>query len=524
MPDRRRHEGWLRAARVSACVGALVSIALALPGCRLGPDGPPAVEPPVAEMPRASADDGLSSDAPVAPRWWELLRDPQLDALVARADANNQSLAAALGSVRAAYAGIGVSEAELWPTLALGAQYSRTLTNIAQLAADGVRTEPYNLYAYGIGMPAWEIDLWGSVQRQVEFAKADAGKQVELLRDALVSVRAQVGATYVQLRTLEEKRAVLARNIASLTASCDAVKARYDAGVATALDLARVEAQRAAVEAQLPQVDAGIAAAIAQLAVLCGANPSEMRAELADAKPIPEVPDVVGIGLPADLLERRPDVRAARQELVASTARIGVAEASRLPSISVSGNFYIAANALSGLGDLANKAYSIGPSLYWPLFTGGKIDAQVSQQKALAEAALARYRGAVIDAVGDLSAATSDFVEARAGVRASQAALESARRVRMLARQQFEAGVTDITMLLDVERQELEAESAAADARGARAQALVSLCKALGGGWGDADVERAAAEGAKDAGIELSRELSATDGSATDDSATDGTR
>ena len=510
MPDRRRHEGWWRAAHVSACVGALVSIALALPGCRLGPDGPPAVEPSVVEMSCASADDGLSSDAPVAPRWWELLRDPQLDALVARADANNQSLAAALGSVRATYAGIGVSEAELWPTLALGAQYSRTLTNIAQLAADGVRTEPYNLYAYGIGMPAWEIDLWGSVQRQVEFAKADAGKQVELLRDALVSVRAQVGATYVQLRTLEEKRAVLARNIASLTASCDAVKARYDAGVATALDLARVEAQRAAVEAQLPQVDAGIAAAIAQLAVLCGANPSEMRAELADAKPIPEVPDVVGIGLPADLLERRPDVRAARQELVASTARIGVAEASRLPSISVSGNFYIAANALSGLGDLANKAYSIGPSLYWPLFTGGKIDAQVSQQKALAEAALARYRGAVIDAVGDLSATTSDFVEAREGARLSRSALESAARARALAEQQFDAGVTDITMLLDVQRQELDAADNEVTARGAAAQALVALCKALGGGWSETDLDRAAVETAKDAGVELADGASAT--------------
>jgi len=489
----------------------LVSAALVVPACRLGPDAPPPIEPPPAEALLAPSRDGVSADAPVVARWWELLRDAQLDALVARADANNQSLAATLGSVRAAYAGIGVSEAELWPTIGLGAQYSRTLTNIAQLAADGVRTEPYNLYAYGIGMPAWEIDLWGSVRRQVEIAKADAGKQVELLRDALVSVRAQVGATYVQLRTLQEKRAVLVRNIASLTASRDAVRARYDAGVVTGLDLARVDAQLDAVRAQLPQLDAAIATSMSQLAVLCGASPAEMHAELADAKPIPEVPDVVGVGLPADLIERRPDVRAAREELVAATARIGVAEAAGLPSISVSGNFYIASNALSGLGDLANRAYTIGPSIWWPLFTGGKIDAQVSQQKALAEAALARYRGAVIEAVGDLSAATSDFVEAREGVRASQAALESAQRVRVLARQQFDAGVVDITMLLDVERQELDAERAAADARGVRAQALVSLCKALGGGWSDSDVERAVAEGAKDAGIELSRAGSATE-------------
>ena len=468
----------------------------------VGPDAPPAGDAPPPGAVVAPPRDGVSADAPVAPRWWELLGDPQLDALVARADANNQSLAAALGSVRAAYAGVGVSESELWPTVGLGAQYARTQTNIAQLAASGVNPDPYNLFAYGVGMPAWEIDLWGSVRRQVEAAKADAAKQVELLRDALVSVRAQVGATYVQVRTLQAKREVLAKNIEVFTKSRDAVKARFDAGVVTGLDLARIEAQLDAVRAQLPQVDAGIASAIAQLASLCGAHPSELAAELAVAKPIPAAPELVGVGLPADLLERRPDVRAAKQELLAATARIGIAEAAKLPTISVSGNFYIAANNVSGLGDLANKAYTIGPSLWWPLFTGGQIDSQIAQQKAIAEAALARYRGAVIDAVGDLSATTSDFVEAREGARLSRSALASAQRALSLAEQQFDAGVTDITTLLDVQRQELDAASAEVDARGAAAQALVALCKALGGGWSEADVDRAAVETAEDAGVE----------------------
>ncbi|MEY3144217.1 MAG: hypothetical protein RLY21_2710 [Planctomycetota bacterium] len=440
-----------------------------------------------------------------------MLGDPQLDSLIARADLNNQSLAAALGSVRAAYAGVGVSESELWPTLGLGAQYARTQTNVAQLAASGVNTEPYDLYAYGVGMASWEIDLWGSVRRQVEAAKADAEKQVDLLRDALVSVRAQVGSTYVQLRTLQAKREVLARNIEVFGKSRDAVKARFDAGTVTGLDLARVEAQLDAVNAQLPQVEAGIASAIAQLASLCGAHPSDLAAELAPARPIPMAPELVGVGLPADLLERRPDVRAAKQDLIAATARIGVAEAAKLPTISVSGNFYIASNSFSGLGDLSNKAYTIGPSLWWPLFTGGQIDAQIAQQKALAEAALARYRGAVIDAVGDLSATTSDFVEAREGARLSRSALESAQRALSLAEQQFDAGVTDITTLLDVQRQELQAADAEVNARGAVAQALVGLCKALGGGWSEADLDRAAVKTAKDAGVELADGASATE-------------
>jgi len=506
MPCFRRHEGWLRAAHG----GALLSIVLALPSCTVGPDAPPAGDAPPATAVVPPPRPGVSSEAAVAPRWWELLGDPQLDALIARADASNQSLAVALGSVRAAYAGVGVSDSQLWPTVGLGAQYSRTLTNIAQLAADGVKTEPYDLYAYGIGMASWEIDLWGSVRRQVEAAKADAEKQVEILRDALVSVRAQVGASYVQLRTLQAKREVLARNIEIFTRSRDTVKARFDAGTVTGLDLARIETQLDAARAQMPQVDAGIASTLAQLASICGAQPSELAAELSEATQIPSTPELVGVGLPADLLERRPDVRAARQDLVAATARIGIAEASRLPTITVSGNFYIAANNLSGLGDLANKAYTIGPSIWWPIFEGGRIDAQVAQQRALAEAALARYRGAVIDAVGDLSATTSDFVEAREGARLSRSALESAARARALAEQQFDAGVTDITMLLDVQRQELDAADNEVTARGAAAQALVALCKALGGGWSETDLDRAAVETAKDAGVELADGASAT--------------
>lgn len=489
----------------------MVSLVLALPSCKVGPDAPPAGDAPPATAVVPPPRPGVSSDAAVAPRWWELLGDPQLDALIARADANNQSLAAALGSVRAAYAGVGVSESDLWPTLGLGAQYARTQTNIAQLAASGVNPDPYNLFAYGIGMPAWEIDLWGSVRRQVEAAKADAEKQVDLLRDALVSVRAQVGSTYLQLRTLQAKREVLSKNIEVFTKSRDVVKARFDAGTVTGLDLARVEAQLDAASAQLPQIDAGIASAIAQIASLCGAHPSDLAADLAALKPIPATPELVGVGLPADLLERRPDVRVAKQELISATARIGVAEAAKLPQLSISGNFYIAANNIDGLGEIANKAYTIGPALWLPLFTGGQIDSQIAQQKALADAALARYRGTVIDAVGDLSATTSDFVEAREGARLSGSALASAQRALSLAEQQFDAGVTDITTLLDVQRQELQAADAEVNARGAAAQALVALCKALGGGWGEADLDRAAVETAKNAGVEIADGASATE-------------
>lgn len=479
---------------------AIAVAALGIAGCRQGPDAPPEVAAPAAGSLLVSKGGGVDTALPADERWWTRLGDARLDDLIARAEKGNQSLAAALASVRGAYAGLGVTKGDLWPNFGFGAQYQRTLTNIAQLASTGVNVEPYNMYAYGIGMSSWEIDLWGGVRRRVESAEASARGQVEALREALISVRAQVVACDLQLRTLQARREVLVRNLASLAGTRDAVKAKYESGTATKLDLSRVVAQYDAVDAQLPSIDAAIASAAASLAVLCGEAPSNFAPFVAEAAALPSIPEVVGIGLPADILERRPDVRAARQALAAATAQIGAAEAARLPTISISGNFYIASNTVSGLGDLQNKAYAIGPSLYLPIFTAGALENASKQAKAAAEGALAQYQGAVISAVGDLSASVSDFVFARDSLARSLAARASAEETLALARQRLDAGVIDLTTYLDVERETLQAESDAVDAEATLAQSFVSLNLALGGGWRDADADRAAEGVASDAG------------------------
>jgi NodT family efflux transporter outer membrane factor (OMF) lipoprotein len=440
-------------------------------------------------VPSAGSPD-ITNDAPDLVRWWTRFGDPTVDALVARAEASNTTLAAALASVRAAYASVGSAESALWPQIGGGAQYQRAKTNIAQLAASGVKVDPYDMYAYGVGLTGWEIDLWGSVRRQVEAAQADAASQVELMRDALVSVRSQVAATYVQLRMLEAQREVLRSNIAAFSSTRDAIRARFDQGTTSGLDLARADAQVDAVEAQLPGVESAIRSTQASLAVLCGATPDDIAAMLATAGAIPEPPVAMGIGLPASLIERRADVRAAWQKAVAATATVGVAEAARLPRIILGGNFYIASNNVSGLGEIANKAYSFGPSISVPIFTGGAIDSAIAQQKALAEAALEQYRGAVLGAIGDLSASVGDFVLSRESQRRSDSAVASAKRALDIATQQFDAGVTDVTTLLDVQRSALDAENAAVEARGATAQGYIGLCRALGGGWEESQENR----------------------------------
>ncbi|MFZ9915865.1 MAG: TolC family protein, partial [Phycisphaerales bacterium] len=298
---------WLSPATIAAGVGARLMVGCAggpaaaavlccIAGCRVGPDAPPTVAPPAASAVPSAGSPEVTNDAPDLVRWWTRFNDPALDAVVARAEQSNTSLAAAYASVRAAYASVGVTESELWPQIGGGAQYQRVKTNIAQLAASGVKVDPYNMYAYGVGLTGWEIDLWGSVRRQVEAAQAGAASQVELLRDALVSVRSQVAATYVQLRMLEEQRDVLASSIAAFGSTRDAIRARFEQGTTSGLDLARAEAQVEAVEAQLPGVESAIRSTQASLAVLCGTTPDDVAAMLAAAAAIPAPPAAMGIG------------------------------------------------------------------------------------------------------------------------------------------------------------------------------------------------------------------------------------
>lgn len=468
-------------------VGLVLFAAVSAASCSLGPKAPPETPAPADGALLAVPGSSVRTDAQPEARWWESMHDPVLNDLVARADAGNQSLAAAAANVRAAYAALGITESELFPTVGLGAQYSRTKTNIAQLAAAGVKLDPYNMYTWGAGMSSWELDIWGGVHKQVEAAAATAEAQIDTLRDALLSVRGQVASTYVQLRTLQEQHRVLVENRDALAETRDLIKGRFDAGTTNKLDLERAQAQLDSIDAQVPQVDAGIASATAMLAVLCGMEPAQLAPLVAAARAIPSVPEVAGIGLPAQLLERRPDVRGAWQQLVAATAAIGAAEAMRLPTITVSGEFYIASNNVGGLSDLSNKAYSFGPMVYLPLFTGGKLENAVRQQKATAEAALAQYRDAVLGAIGDVSASVSDFVYARETMLRSDAALASAQSALVLAQQQFDAGVTDYTTLIDVQRATLDAEGNAVEARAGLVQGFISLQRALGAGWSDQD-------------------------------------
>ena len=476
----------------------LFALSACLAGCMMGPDAPElaATDAGIAEReswsPAAltaeeaaaarSAAAALGNEELVA--WWTRFGDPVLDRLITRADRTNADLGQALSRVRVAQAQLGVAEADLWPDIAGGANYDRIKQNFSQLAAQGVDVEPYSVWAYGLAMGSWELDLWGRIRRLIEAANQDLRAGVDDLRAAIVSVRAGVATTYMELRTLEARMAALDASVAAMQQTLDLTSRRYAAGTATQLEVNRAQANLEAEAAQLPGLRSSFAQALGQMAQLCGTSVDEVAKDLGTGA-IPAAPVAIDAGIPAALLERRPDLRAAAERYSAAVSRIGAAEASKWPTLSLSGNFYISATDFSGLGDWANRAYSFGPSLTVPVFTAGRIDAQIASARAQAELAFNAWRSVLVRAVAEVDSSIAGAVLAAESRDRFGRALASATDTERLGQLQYQNGTITLDHLLDLQEELYSVQDAEAQARGLAAQSAVALYRALGGGWQD---------------------------------------
>ena len=483
--------------------GCATLLALGSTGCKVGPDPtplsttdagpamPPTFAPPELTSAEVAADPTASSamkaDAkPELDTWWTRFNDPVLDALVMRADGSNASIAESLSRVRLAQAQLGVSESELWPTIAAGAQYKRVKQNFSQLAATGVETDPFDTWGYGLGLATWEIDIWGRIQRLVESSTADLRGSVDDLRAAMVSIRAQTATAYVEVRTLQARIAVVEAAIANLAQTLTLAEQKFASGTVTKLDVNRAQADLDLESAGIPSLRSALAQSIGNLATLCGTNTQDITTILGPSRPIPIGPDAIAVGIPAAMLARRPDLRAASEDYQSAVAQIGASEALRYPALSLSGDFYISSTSFSGLGDWSNRAYSFGPSLSLPLFTGWKIDSQILVAKATTELAFNSWRGVLVRAVAEVDTAIATLALARSSDALYTKAVASANDTYRLARLQYDAGTTQLENLLDIQNQLLKAEDAEVKSRGLVAQSIVELYRALGGGWENA--------------------------------------
>lgn len=460
-------------------------LALFAASCSVGPD----FRPPAGRMPEQWASplqaglDASSADPERA--WWKQFHDPKLDDLVQRAVAGNTDVAEAVARVRAARALRSGSVAGFFPKLDTSAEYSRLQISGAT-GSQPVLASSREFDNYSVGFDStWEIDVFGGQRRSLEKTSAELEAAGADLHAALVSVLGEVARNYMEMRSLQARVAIAEQNAASQLQTLDLVRWRFDAGLAGALDVEQASYNRDETRSRVPALAIQLAAARHRLAVLLGLEAGALDAELAAAAPLPAVPASVSVGIPAELLRRRPDVVAAEERLAAATAAIGVATADLYPKLSLSGSFSVSASDIANLDAVAAHGFNVGPTLRWNLFDAGRLRSIVNVRSAEAEAALAAWQTTVLTAGEEVENALVAFVRERERRDRLADAREAARRALDLARLQYENGLVDFQRVLEGQRSVFVFEESLAASEASVRTNVVALYKALGGGWQD---------------------------------------
>jgi outer membrane protein, multidrug efflux system len=455
-----------------------------LAGCTVGPNYQPPSEQPPAKWATTLA--GGESEGPATlTAWWKSFNDPDLDALIGTAVQSNLTLRVAEGHVREARAAREVVAGGRWPSAAASAAYSKNRYGAHAYppigAIPGVPLD-YNLYNVGFDA-AWELDLFGGIRRAVEASSAEVGAAEYARRDVLVSVLAEVARDYIDARAYQERLDITRQNIAAQEAIVGLTRSRYQSGLASDLDVEQAAALLTATQAQLPALESGFAQSVYQLSVLLDEQPGAMLEKMSHATSIPLTPPAVPVGLPSDLLQRRPDVQRAERELAASSAQIGVAKADLFPKFSLVGALGITSTSTNNLLEYASRYYSAGPTVQWNLFAGGSLRANVRVQQARAEQALDTYRQTVLVALEDAENALVAYAKEQDRRRSLAQSVQSSQTAFQLSSELYRAGLVDFLNVLDTERTLFTARDGLVESTELVSLDLVQLYKALGGGW-----------------------------------------
>jgi len=425
---------------------------------------------------------GLSAGVVEVLQWRQTLKDPMLDALIERAVHTNLDLRMAAARVREARALRGVAAADQFPTVTLSSAYARNRLSANVTTTPRSIAPEYDLFQSGFDA-SWELDLFGRTRRTVEAASADLAATEDNRRDVLVTLLAEVTRNYVDVRGFQQRLDITRDNIRTQQQTVELTAARFAAGLSSELDVAQARANLATTESQVPVLASSLTQAMHRLSVLLGKPPGALLGELARVQPIPLGPESVPIGLPSGLLRRRPDVRRAEQELAAATARIGVATADLFPRFSLLGTLDLRSNDLGSLFSAGSRAWALGPRFLWPVFDAGRIRANIEVQTARQETALARYKRAVLVALEDVENALVAFAQERLRHCSLAEAVAANRRAVALSMELYTRGVGDFLSVLESQRSLFGSEDQLVQSERAVVANLISVYKALGGGW-----------------------------------------
>jgi NodT family efflux transporter outer membrane factor (OMF) lipoprotein len=453
---------------------------LTLAGCApVGPD----YAPPESSAPPAwhtEIRQGLSAESMETrqlARWWSTLEDPVLNRLIEQAVINNLDLKQALARVREARARLGISEAGLFPALDAGGSAVRSKSS--ENSGSGATR---SFYAAGFDA-GWEVDIFGGVRRSVEAAEADLDAGRENLRDVMVTLTAEVALNYLDVRTTQQRLIAAEKNLTIQQESYDFIDWRHQTGLSNVLELQQARYNLENTRAQIPNLRNRLEEAKNRLAVLTGTVPGTVHEQLAEARPIPGLPPTVAVGVPAETLRQRPDIRGAERSLAAQTARIGSATADLYPRFRLSGSIGIESLSSSNLFTSGSDTWSIVPGVSWTIFDAGAIRRNIDVQTAVQEQFLFAYEAAILGALEEVENALTAYAEEQFRREHLAAAVAAARMAEELAEQQYLAGLSDFTTVLDAQRSLLSFEDQLAQSEGTVTANLVRLYKALGGGW-----------------------------------------
>jgi NodT family efflux transporter outer membrane factor (OMF) lipoprotein len=419
--------------------------------------------------------EGMDSQTLAA--WWTTLNDPELSSLIGRAVTGNLDLKKAWARVREARGRRGAAKADLFPTLNTtgSATWSRSSKDMGTSKSSELYTASFDA--------GWELDIFGAVRRSVEAAEADLQASHEDLRDVLISLLAEVALNYVEVRTFQTRLTVAETNLEAQNETYQLALWRYQAGLSDELAVQQARYNLENTRSQIPTLRIGLEEAMNRIAVLLGEQPGKVHEELKKRESIPITPLNVVIGVPADVIRRRPDVRRFERELAAQTARIGVAMADLYPKFTLSGSIGLEALSLTNLSSSGSWTLSGGPRITWAIFKAGAIRQNIEVQSALQEQALIAYEAAVLNVLEEVENALVAVAEEQRRMQSLNDTIQAAKKAVELAQHKYQAGLTDFSNVLDAQRSLLSFQDQLAQTEGTATSNLVRLYKALGGGW-----------------------------------------
>ncbi|HSN51788.1 MAG TPA: efflux transporter outer membrane subunit [Woeseiaceae bacterium] len=451
---------------------------LMLAGCALGPD----YERPELDVPGTYIQPVQQGESFANSPWWELFADEQLQALVRVALEENQDLGIAAARVEELRAVLGVTRADQFPTVditASGAQAEGS-ENVFPGNIPGVASEKVENYRLSADV-FFEVDLFGRLRRSTEAARAQLLATEEAQRSITISLVASVASTYMLLRDLDAQLEIARRTESTRTDSLGIIRARFDKGTVPKLDVNQAEIELAVASAAVAAAERAVTQTENALAILLGRNPGTIPRGLALEQQV--VPPGIPAGLPSELLQRRPDVLAAEAQLAAQTARIGVAQAARWPSLSLTGALGFESDDLSTLTDGGSDFWNAGIGILAPVFNAGRNSSRVEIEVARTEQALLAYEQTVQRAFREVEDALVAVRTYRAEHEARRRQVTAARSAATLSRARYDGGVSSYLEALDTERSLFSAELAESQTLRLYFNAIIELYKALGGGW-----------------------------------------